>query len=169
MIHKRSTALERSVKICYWRALTDFTAPTSPLIQMRIETHRYLVCMKDPYLINASFPRTYKSRFKKEIKRKPFQISLDILHLNLSLPKNKTDIPFTFVTRIYLAGIARNAAYHHCLHCLLRLNNLQGQKYNLSYDVASESEITPCNKIDKPLVVYRFTGNVMTSITTLST
>ena len=39
----------------------------------------------------------------------------------------------------------------------------------LSYDVASGSEITPCNKIDKPLVVYRFTGNVMTSITTLRT
>ena len=39
----------------------------------------------------------------------------------------------------------------------------------LSYDVASESEITTCNKIDKPLVVYRFTGNVMTSITTLRT
>ena len=38
---------------------------------------------------------------------------------------------------------------------------------NLSYDVASGSEITPCNKIDKPLVVYRFTGKVMTSITTL--
>ena len=39
----------------------------------------------------------------------------------------------------------------------------------LSYDIASGSEITPCNKIDKPLVVYRFTGNVMTSITTLRT
>ena len=39
----------------------------------------------------------------------------------------------------------------------------------LSYDVASESEITPCNKIDKPLVVYRFTGNVMTSITAFRT
>ena len=39
----------------------------------------------------------------------------------------------------------------------------------LSYDVASGSEITPCNKIDKPLVVYRFTGNVTTSITTLRT
>ena len=39
----------------------------------------------------------------------------------------------------------------------------------LSYDVASGSEIKPCNKIDKPLVVYRFTGNVMTSITTLLT
>ena len=37
------------------------------------------------------------------------------------------------------------------------------------YDVASGSEITPCNKIDKPLVVYRFTGNAMTSITTLRT
>ena len=42
-------------------------------------------------------------------------------------------------------------------------------KSHISYDVASESEITPCNKIDKPLVVYRFTGNVMTSITTLRT
>ena len=39
----------------------------------------------------------------------------------------------------------------------------------LSYDVASGSEITPCNKICKPLVVYRFTGNVITSITTLRT
>ena len=39
----------------------------------------------------------------------------------------------------------------------------------LSYDVASGSEITPCNKIEKHLVVYRFTGNVMTSITTLRT
>ena len=39
----------------------------------------------------------------------------------------------------------------------------------LSYDVASGSEITPCNKIDKPLVVYKFTGNVMTSTTTMRT
>ena len=39
----------------------------------------------------------------------------------------------------------------------------------LSYDVAPGSEITPCNKIDKSLVVYRFTGNAMTSTTTLST
>ena len=39
----------------------------------------------------------------------------------------------------------------------------------LSHDVASGSYITLCNKICKPLVVYRFTGNVMTSITTLRT
>ena len=44
------------------------------------------------------------------------------------------------------------------------LNQLDGIKNILSYNVASGSEITPCNKIDKPLVVYRFTGNVMTSI-----
>ena len=31
----------------------------------------------------------------------------------------------------------------------------------LSYDVASGSEKTPCIKIDKALVVYRFSGNVM--------
>ena len=29
---------------------------------------------------------------------------------------------------------------------------------------SSLSDITPCNKINKPLVVYRFAGNVMTSI-----
>ena len=40
-------------------------------------------------------------------------------------------------------------------------------EWYLSYDVASGSEITPCNKICKPLVVYRFTGNVMKSITML--
>ena len=39
----------------------------------------------------------------------------------------------------------------------------------LSYDVAPGSEITPCNKIDKPIVIYRFMGNVMTSITTFHT
>ena len=40
---------------------------------------------------------------------------------------------------------------------------------SLSYDVASESEITSCIKINKPLVVYRFMGNVMMSIITLRT
>ena len=39
----------------------------------------------------------------------------------------------------------------------------------LSYDVASGSEITPCNKIDKPQVVYRFTVYIMMSITSLRT
>ena len=34
----------------------------------------------------------------------------------------------------------------------------------LLHDVASGHDITPCNKIDKPLVVYRFSGNDMASI-----
>ena len=37
----------------------------------------------------------------------------------------------------------------------------------LSHDVASESDITQCNKIDKPQVVYRFSGNISMSIITL--
>ena len=45
-----------------------------------------------------------------------------------------------------------------------RLYEVKGKYYFLSYDVASGSEIKPCNKIDKPLVGYRLTGNVMTSI-----
>ena len=34
---------------------------------------------------------------------------------------------------------------------------------------SSGSEKTPCNKIDEPLVVYRVSGNIMTSVTTLRT
>ena len=37
------------------------------------------------------------------------------------------------------------------------------------FDDASESEFTPCNKINEPLAVYRFTGNIMTSRTALHT
>ena len=58
------------IKIFYWRALTGLTAPTSPFIQMWIKTHRYLVCMKDPQLINVSSPKTYKSRYNKKIKQR---------------------------------------------------------------------------------------------------
>ena len=36
-----------------------------------------------------------------------------------------------------------------------------GNYNTLLYDVASGSEITPYIKIDKPLVVYRFSGNIM--------
>ena len=32
-------------------------------------------------------------------------------------------------------------------------------KFKFSYDIASEIEIMPCNKIYKPLVLYRFLGN----------
>ena len=39
----------------------------------------------------------------------------------------------------------------------------------LSYDVVSGSEIRSCNKIDKPLVLYRCSGKVMTSTTALDT
>ena len=51
--------------------------------------------------------------------------------------------------------------------CLFSSENKM--QFYLSYDVASGSEITPCNKIHKPLVVYRLTGKVMTSIITLRT
>ena len=40
-------------------------------------------------------------------------------------------------------------------------------KCHLSHDIVSGSDTTPCNKIYKPLVVYRFPGNVLTSIITL--
>ena len=33
-------------------------------------------------------------------------------------------------------------------------------RLSIAHDVVSGSEKTPCNKIDKPLVVYRFLGNI---------
>ena len=45
--------------------------------------------------------------------------------------------------------------------------HVEYEYFYLSYDVAPGSEIMPCNKIDKPLVVIRFSGNVIMSITTL--
>ena len=51
--------------------------------------------------------------------------------------------------------------------CDISLYN--GMYITLSYDVAPESEITPGIKMDKPLVVYRFSGNVITSMTKLGT
>ena len=44
----------------------------------------------------------------------------------------------------------------------LKYTNIEGKMFtHLSYDVASGSVIKPCIKICKPLVVYRFSGNVI--------
>ena len=61
MIYKRSTALERSVKIFHWRAEPGFTAPTSPLVQMWIKTHRQADFVQHASLtgnINSMAPST---------------------------------------------------------------------------------------------------------------
>ena len=51
----------------------------------------------------------------------------------------------------------------------MSLNPCQAKYFYLSFDVTSTREITPCNKIDEPIVVYRFVGNVMMSIAMLCT
>ena len=57
-----------------------------------------------------------------------------------------------------------------CIYETTTSAQLTCNTFYLSYDVASGSEITPCNKICKPLMVYRFSENVnMTAITTLRT
>ena len=50
---------------------------------------------------------------------------------------------------------------------LHNVSKLLVHELNISHDLASGSEITPCNKIDKSLVIYRFSGTFMTSIATL--
>ena len=65
MTHKRSTALERSVKTYNWRAQTGPTAPTPPHAQTRTKTHKCLVRMKDPQPTNAPPPIIYKQDTKR--------------------------------------------------------------------------------------------------------
>ena len=48
-----------------------------------------------------------------------------------------------------------------------KLRWLNSNYSSLQHDIASGSDITPCNKIDKPLVVYRFSVNLMMAIITL--
>ena len=53
--------------------------------------------------------------------------------------------------------------FHHLRKCLkykICSNVHRFYILYLSYDVAYGSKITACNKIDKPLGVYRFKGNV---------
>ena len=67
---QKKYTLERSVKYLL-EGLNQFNgAPTSPIVQMWIKTHSFLDCIKVPYLINASSPRTYQSRYKKKIKQR---------------------------------------------------------------------------------------------------
>ena len=54
---------------------------------------------------------------------------------------------------------------HNMKSIIRTLQQLKNQQQpNLSHVVASGSEITPCNKIDKPLVVYRLVHKVIMSI-----
>ena len=59
---------------------------------------------------------------------------------------------FLVFTYLFLAG-----GKHEKLSSMLRVNDhiLKGF---LSHDVASGNVITPCNKVDNPLVVYRFSN-----------
>ena len=54
---------------------------------------------------------------------------------------------------------------HLIVVVIIRINTIN---QNIVYHMTAGSEIAPCNKICKPLVVYRFSGNVMTSIKVLS-
>ena len=81
----------------------------------------------------------------------------------MSRTKDQTLFFFTLTLSVIVSTFcSKHILFEFCF-------NPQNMKFTLSDDVACGSEITPCNKICKPLVVYRFTGNVITSITTLRT
>ena len=65
------------------------------------------------------------------------------------------------VSKIIIGGLKLVSRYQpHCgsRHTEVTKFSHKIQYYNLSHDVASGSDITQCNKIDKPLVVYRFSN-----------
>ena len=62
----------------------------------------------------------------------------------------------------YYISHMRSVKAQMSLHGLASVFTNRANSESLSYDIASGSEITPCNKINKPVVVYRFSGNIMT-------
>ena len=73
-----------------------------------------------------------------------------------------TDHPLDVIEPIVVQLLLEGCSFGHLLNTVMAKNVYHN-------DVAYVNEITPCNKIDKPLVVYRFHGNFMTSIATLRT
>ena len=55
---------------------------------------------------------------------------------------------------IFISGINKTSKY------------FKANKNSSSHDVVSGSDKTPCNRMNKPLVVYRFSGMVVMSSTT---
>ena len=97
-----------------------------------------------------------------EAKRRKMRLALRKI-LTTTSKGNDVDIYATFTST------NSSRPYHFVIATITSTPGNDIKEATLSYDVASGSEITPCNKICKPLVVYRFTGNVITSITTLRT
>ena len=70
MIHKRSIALERSVKIFYWRAETGFKACHANLIlSSDVDQDTLMFGLHEIPFIDATSLRAYQSRYKEEIKQ----------------------------------------------------------------------------------------------------
>ena len=79
-------------------------------------------------------------------------------------PRPSRDTRKSFFPNAFIRGKSRKCSFSDIFELKYRVNHYN---FYLSHDIASESDRTPCIKIDKPLVVYRFTGNVMTFIMTL--
>ena len=58
----------------------------------------------------------------------------------------------------YISGIKGISMAMFCSRVFTCSHDIDVSLYCLSYEVASGSEITPCNKINKPLVDYIFSG-----------
>ena len=84
--------------------------------------------------------------------------------IHLVVQQRDLSLPFSYKERIL--NTILNWRSDYALKTHTQIEYIMGY---LWYDVANGNEITPCNKIDKPLVVYRFSGKVRTSVTTLRT
>ena len=106
------------------------------------------------------------------ISRRQYQHFLNILFLDVSVAQFVASIAVVVqggVVMVVGSNLSRGKIFTASIGSVDSLYPSVYIYIYLSYDVASGSEITPCNKICKPLVFYRFTGNVITSITTLRT
>ena len=108
---------------------------------------------------------------------------VETLHVHVANKKYKIERKFTFFGKYqtYFISWVENIRNFTCAahswkfwcfqHTRWNIFGIPLKKVNilyLSHDNAFGSDIMPYNKIDKPLVVYSFSGNIMTSIITLN-
>ena len=70
----------------------------------------------------------------------------------------------TLVGRVKAKIISLNFFKQHHIIYVFLVVHIKRLEHFLPHDISSGSDITPCNKINKPQMVYRLSGNVMTSI-----
>ena len=126
-------------------------------IQVKAFTKDWLCIYKNNYAYGLKIGCTEQISKQVSIETVPVLMLVKIIWSTFKLNSKYSDKLTHKTKRNYLI-------YKQTVKTQIRCYTICLIKKDLSHDGVSESDIMQCNKIDKPLVVYKFTGNAMTPI-----